>query len=222
VNISDDGEWRYDEQKGDWVPAMSNTGHDPQSTMHSNPKDALGPPVAVSKSSKSAKVSPMNKNVRTLVDRSIIGIIIGVGFLMLIFSESYNYSATYTIAPEAPAQPVSSDFDLDGSGSLNLSENGYYEFALDLYNDAYAVYSNDLKYHNDLMTIYAGKAIFYGNIAPGFIVAGLVCMTFQSKAYEMSNSIRLTLLIGTIYMVANMLGYDMPGVNAAIGLGFGG
>lgn len=47
-------------------------------------------------------------------------------------------------------------------------------------------------------------------------------MTFQSKAYEMSNSIRLTLLIGTIYMVANMLGYDMPGVNAAIGLGFGG
>jgi len=221
VNISDDGEWRYDEQKGDWVPAMSNTGPEPQSTMHSNPKDALGPPVAVSKSSKSAKVSPMNKNVRTLVDRSIIGIIIGVGFLMLIFSESYNYSATYTIAPESPTAPVQSDFDLDGGG-LNSSEMENYSAAFDVYNDVYAANLNDIKNHNDLMTIYAGKAIFYGNIAPGFIVAGLVCMTFQSKAYEMSNSIRLTLLIGTIYMVANMLGYDMPGVNAAIGLGFGG
>jgi hypothetical protein len=189
--------------------------------MHSNPKDALGPPVAVSKSSKSAKVSPMNKNVRTLVDRSIIGIIIGVGFLMLIFSESYNYSATYTIAPESPTAPVQSDFDLDGGG-LNSSEMENYSAAFDVYNDVYAANLNDIKNHNDLMTIYAGKAIFYGNIAPGFIVAGLVCMTFQSKAYEMSNSIRLTLLIGTIYMVANMLGYDMPGVNAAIGLGFGG
>lgn len=214
MNISDDGEWRYDEQKGDWVPAMSNTGPEPQSTMHSNPKDALGPPVAISKS---AKVAPMNKDNLTLVARSIIGIIIGVGFLMLIFSELYDYSATYTSAPEPPTDsPVQSDFDVDGGG-LNSTEMENYSYFADVFNDAYAVYLDDLKNHNDLMIIYAGDAIFYGNIAPIFIVAGLVCMTFQSKAYEMSNSIRLILLIGTIYMVANLLGYDMPGVNFEIG-----
>ena len=69
---------------------------------------------------------------------------------------------------------------------------------------------------------YEGKSILWRNIGPGFIVAGLVCLTFQSKSFEMSNSVKLTLLIGTMYMVANLLGYDMPGVDAAVGFGFGG
>jgi hypothetical protein len=158
---------------------------------------------------------------------------------MLISSESYSYSANFTHAPDPPDTVSFSDFevsysdyDTDNNG-LNTSENENYTAAqndasenytaaMDVYNDAHDTYLKSLDDHNDLMTIYAGKAIYWRNIAPGFIVAGLVCMTFQSKAVKMSNSIRLTLLIGTLYMVANMLGYDMPGVDAAIGFGFGG
>jgi len=37
----------------------------------------------------------------------------------------------------------------------------------------------------------------------------------------MSNSVKLILLIGTIYMLAGMLGYNMPLVDGTIGFGFG-
>ena len=82
-------------------------------------------------------------------------------------------------------------------------------------------YIDQLDAHNDLMNTYTGRAIFWGTISSALIVGGLVCLTFLPNAVEMSNSVRLTLLIGTIYMLAGMLGYNMPGVDAAIGFGFG-
>ena len=140
----------------------------------------------------------------------IITTIISLGFLMLILSESYANSANYTNAPDAPS---SSDFDLDNDG-LNTSETESYTAALEQYAD-------DLDEYNDRMNTYTGKAIFWGNVSSAFIVGGLVGLTFIPKALEMSNGVRITLLIGTIYMLGGMMGFDLPGVDAAIGFGFG-
>ena len=151
----------------------------------------------------------------------LISTIIGLGFLMLILSESYANSANYTNAPDAPDTIDSADFDIDNNG-LNSSESDNYFNALDQYSDDVDEYQDQLDAHNDLMNTYSGKSIFWGNISSAFIVGGLVCLTFVPKAVEMSNSVRLTLLIGTIYMLGGLMGYDLPGVDAAIGLGFGG
>ena len=147
----------------------------------------------------------------TVSSKTIIVTMVSLGFLMLIVSESYANSANYSNAPDAP---TTSDFDIDNDG-LSTGESENYTAALQQYSD-------DLDEHLDRMNTHAGNAIFWGNIGSAFIVGGLVGLTFSSKAVEMSNSVRLTLLIGTIYMLAGMLGYDMPGVDAAIGFGFGG
>ena len=126
----------------------------------------------------------------------------------------------YTPPPDSPDAPDSSDYDTDDNG-LNDTEMENYTAAVDTYYDAVDRWNDDMEDHNKQMTAYAGKSILWRNLGPGFIVAGLICLTFQSKSFEMSNSIRLTLLIGTMYLVANLLGYDMPGVDAAVGFGFG-
>ena len=151
----------------------------------------------------------------------IISTIIVLGFLMLILSESYANSANYTNAPDAPDTIDSADFDIDNNG-LNASESDNYTNALRQYSDDVDEYLDQLDQHNDLMNTYTGKSIFWSNISSAFIVGGLVCLTFSTKAVEMSNAVRLTLVIGTVYMLAGMLGYDMPGVDAAVGFGFGG
>ena len=113
-------------------------------------------------------------------------------------------------------------FDIGAFASSFSSESDNYATALRQYSDDVDEYLDQLDQHNDLMNTYTGKSIFWSNISSAFIVGGLVCLTFFSKAVEMSNSVRLTLVIGTIYMLAGMLGYDMPGVDAAVGFGFGG
>jgi hypothetical protein len=152
---------------------------------------------------------------RITSSKVVISVILSLGFLMLILSASYSNSAEYTNAPDAPDAILSSDFDNDSDGLLNASENENFTAAL-------SVYSDDMDAHNDLMNTYTGNAIFWNTISSAFIVGGMICLTFLPNASEMSNSVRVTLLIGTIYMLAGMLGYDMPGVDAAIGLGFGG
>ncbi len=151
----------------------------------------------------------------------VISTIIVLGFLMLVLSESYANSANYTNPPDAPDTIDSADFDTDDNG-LNTSESDNYENALRQYSKDFDEYLDQLDQHNDLMNTYTGKSIFWSNISSAFIVGGLVCLTFAPKAVEMSNAVRLTLVIGTIYMLAGMLGYDMPGVDAAVGFGFGG
>ncbi|MEC7142539.1 MAG: hypothetical protein VXW30_03035 [Candidatus Thermoplasmatota archaeon] len=165
-------------------------------------------------------------DIKSIFDKAtsakvVISTIIGLGFLMLILSESYANSANYTNAPDAPDTIDSADFDIDNNG-LNSSESDNYADALRQYSDDVDEYLNQLDEHNDLMNTYTGKSVFWSNISSAFIVGGLVCLTFSPKAIEMSNAVRLTLVIGTIYMLAGMLGYDMPGVDAAVGFGFGG
>jgi len=150
-------------------------------------------------------------SITRISSKTIIVSMICLGFLMLIISESYANSAIYTNAPDAP---TTSDFDIDNDG-LSTGESENYTAALQQYSD-------DLDEHLDRINTQAGNAIFWRNVSSAFIVGGLVGLTFSSKAVEMSNSVRLTLLIGTMYMLAGMMGYDMPGVDAAIGFGFGG
>ena len=160
------------------------------------------------------------KNLNKRIYNAGIAFIMGLGFLMMIMSEQYTYSSNHTAAPEAPDTISSSDFDTDDDG-LNTTERDAYDAAVERYDERFQNYQDAVEDHNLLMLAYEGKATFWMNIAPGFIVAGLVCLTFQSKGIEMTNSIRLTLLIGTLYMVANLLGYSMPGVAGDVSFGFG-
>ena len=223
MSLSDDGKWIWDEQDGEWVSTIPSIDTVQPSTKPANPATIpLNPPATVSTPNISTGENKMNNiDEKKWLLQSIVVVIMAFGFIGLIFSESYSYSSSYTPGPEPPDTISSSDFDMDGNG-LNQSEQLDFDIAMDRYNDEYDAYLEDVEDHNTLMAIYHGKAIFWSNIAPGFIVAGLVCLTFQAKAVKMTNSIRLTLLIGTLYLVANMLGYDMPGVAGDVSLGFGG
>jgi hypothetical protein len=214
--LSEDGKWVYDETLEDWVPnepgfQANYAAAEAQFISSKNPAmiDLPG-------------VKNMNKrNLNNKIYSAGIAMIMALGFLMMIMSEQYTYSSNHTPAPEAPDTVQTSDFDGDENGNLNTTEQEAYQAAVERYNQKYQNYLDDLEDHNFLMLAYEGKATVWSNIAPGFIVAGLVCLTFQSKGVEMTNSIRLTLLIGTMYMVANLLGYNMPGVAGDVSFGFG-
>jgi len=214
--LSEDGKWVYDETLEEWVPnepgfRADYAAAEAQFISSKNPAMIDLPGV------KNMKEWNLNKKIYS----AGIAMIMALGFLMMIMSEQYTYSSNHTPAPEAPDTVQTSDFDGDENGNLNTTEQEAYQAAVERYNQKYQNYLDDLEDHNFLMLAYEGKATFWSNIAPGFIVAGLVCLTFQSKGVEMTNSIRLTLLIGTMYMVANLLGYNMPGVAGDVSFGFG-
>ena len=213
--LSEDGKWVYDEIREEWVPNESgmqaeNAAAEPQYV----------PPMMDLKYDVTGVKKMSENNLNKKIYNAGIAMIMGLGFLMMIMSEQYTYSSNHTDAPEAPDTISSSDFDADNDG-LNTTEQEAYQAALERYDEKFKDYQDEVEDYNILMLKYEGKATFWMNIAPGFIVAGLVCLTFQSKGVEMTNSIRLTLLIGTLYMVANLLGYNMPGVAGDVSFGFG-
>ena len=214
--LSEDGKWVYDETLEEWVP------NEPGFRADYEANEAQFVPPMMDLKHKTHGVNKMSgKNLNNKIYSAGIAMIMALGFLMMIMSEQYTYSSNHTPAPEAPDTVQTSDFDGDENGNLNTTEQEAYQAAVERYNQKYQNYLDDLEDHNFLMLAYEGKATFWSNIAPGFIVAGLVCLTFASKQVEMTNSIRLTLLIGTMYMVANLLGYNMPGVAGDVSFGFG-
>jgi len=196
------------------VPLIQESSDSIPQSIQSRPK---GPSIITRLLNETDVSSIFNRITSSKV---VISVIFTLGFLMLILSASYSNSADYTNAPDAPDAILSSDFDIDSNG-LNASENENYTAALSDYSDEMDVYLDRLDAHNDLMNTYTGNAIFWGTISSAFIVGGLICLTFLPNATEMSNSVRVTLLIGTIYMLGGMMGYEMPGVDAAVGFGFG-
>ena len=214
--LSEDGKWFYDETQEEWLP--NEPGMQGESAA-ADPR--FIPPMMDLKNSVTGVKNMSEKNLNKRIYNAGIAFIMGLGFLMMIMSEQYTYSSNHTLAPEAPDTVQTSDYDGDENGNLNSTEQEAYQAAVERYNQKYQNYLDDVEDHNLLMLAYEGKATFWMNIAPGFIVAGLVCLTFQSKGIEMTNSIRLTLLIGTLYMVANLLGYSMPGVAGDVSFGFG-
>ena len=144
--------------------------------------------------------------------KGIVTVLISLGFLMMILSAAYSNSALWSNPPDVPE---SSDFDPDDDG-LSNSESENYNNALDKYDD-------DLDEYNDKVRDHSGKTIFWMNVGSVFIVGGLVGLAINSKDGEMSNSVRLILLIGAIYLLGGMLGYQLPlSGDSAIALDFGG
>ena len=139
-------------------------------------------------------------------------VLLSLGFFMLIIASAYANSAGWSNPPD---MPVSSDFDLDDDG-LSNAESANYNNALDQYND-------DLDEYNEKVQDHTGKTILWRNVGAVFIVGGLVGLAINSKDGEMSNSVRLILLIGVIYMLGGMLGYQLPLTGTAeLALDFGG
>jgi len=144
--------------------------------------------------------------------KTVVTVLISLGFLMMILSAAYSNSALWSNPPD---MPTSSDFDADDDG-LSNAESENYNNALDKYDD-------DLDEYNDKVRDHTGKTIFWMSVGSVFIVGGLVGLAINSKEGEMSNSVRLMLLIGAIYLLGGMLGYQLPlAGDSALALDFGG
>ena len=137
-------------------------------------------------------------------------VLLSLGFFMLIIAAAYANSAGWSNPPD---MPMSSDFDLDDDG-LSNAESANYNNALDQYND-------DLDEYNDKVRDHTGKTLFWISVGSAFIVGGLIGLAISH--IEMSNPVRIVLLIGAIYMLGGLLGYQLPLTGTAeLALDFGG
>ena len=153
------------------------------------------PPGLAGESSQTSSLGSreyFNSNIEKKSETSVIIKIIAAGFIMLFAAE-----LVFAIG-SAIEGPNISDYD-----------------SIDVYND-------DLREYEQLMNMISSFDYFLSNSGTIFIVGGLVCLTFQSDIFEMPNSIRMVLLIGTLYMLANLLGFQMPFLSSAIQLGISG
>jgi len=191
--LSEDGQWMYDGTN--WVP--------------SNPDGPGSPPG-------SAPKMPMKKPPTGYERKSDIGwwvsqgatqFFILIGFIMMIMSAGYAHSATYTEGPTAPDQ---NDFDVDDNG-LEAGEIENFTVAFEAYQDLETQHQKD-------RTQDAGSAIYWATVGPGFIVLGLLVFCLNDNSKEMSNSLRITMMIGTLYLLSNML-FDGSAINFIAGIG---
>ena len=137
-------------------------------------------------------------------------VLLSLGFFMLIIAAAYSNSAEWSNPPD---MPVSSDFDLDDDGLSNAESRNY--------NDALDQYSDDLDEYNDKVRDHTGKTLFWASVGSAFIVGGLIGLAISQV--EMSNPVRVVLLIGAIYMLGGLLGYQLPLTGASeLALDFGG
>ncbi|MDP7000781.1 MAG: hypothetical protein QGH90_02660 [Candidatus Poseidoniaceae archaeon] len=196
----------------------SNTANDGRG--YSSPVSPMLSKMDSNKSSKSNTVSERISDKGWLVSQILVTAVITLGFLMLIFSENYDYLSNYSDPPESPDAPKSSDFNGDGVGSLNETEQESYDWAYDNYLDKMEIYYDDVVEHNKLMNKYEGKAILFGKIGPGLVCLGLIYLNFQDASKEMPKGLRMALLICTFYLLVNFLGYG-AGVNGGLNFGAG-
>lgn len=192
MTLSEDGQWMYNGT--DWVPASPGA-----------PSSSLPPSKA-----------PMNKmpagnermsDIGWWVSQGATQFFILIGFIMMIMSAGYAHSATYTEGPIAPDQE---DYDIDKNG-LEPGEIENFTKAYDAYEDAQ---SEHLKDRNQD----AGNALYWSTIGPGFIILGLIVFCLNDNSKEMSNSLRITMMIGTLYLLSNML-FDGSAINFIAGIG---
>ena len=150
------------------------------------------------------------KEILEMVYSRRFAVLLSLGFLMMIISAAYSNSAGWSNPPD---MPVSSDFDLDDDGLSNAESRNY--------NDALDQYSDDLDEYNDKVRDHTGKTLFWASVGSAFIVGGLIGLAISQV--EMSNPVRVVLLIGAIYMLGGLLGYQLPLTGASeLALDFGG
>ena len=191
--LSEDGQWMYD--GNNWVP--------------SNPNGPGNPPGGAPKM---PMKKPPNGNERKSdlgwwISQGITQFFIVIGFIMMIMSAGYAHSATYTEGPTAPDQ---NDFDVDDNG-LEAGE-------IENFTKAYEVYEDEQSQHLKDRNQDAGNAVYWASVGPGFIVLGLLVFCLNDNSKEMSNSLRITMMIGTLYLLSNML-FDGSAINFIAGIG---
>ena len=196
MTLSEDGQWMYD--GSNWVPAI------PGATSVGSAPPGNAPKMPMNK--------PPNGGERMTdigwwVSQGTTQFFILIGFIMMIMSAGYAHSATYTEGPTAPDQ---NDYDVDDNG-LEAGEIENFTADYEVYED---IQTQHLKDRNQD----AGNAVYWASVGPGFIVLGLLVFCLNDNSKEMSNSLRITMMIGTLYLLSNML-FDGSAINFIAGIG---
>ena len=191
--LSEDGQWMYD--GNNWVPSnQSGPGNPP-----SNP-----PNMRMKKPPNSGeRMSDMG----WWIAQGVTQFFILIGFIMLIMSAGYAHSAAYT---EGPVQPDQNDYDVDANG-LEAGEIENFTKDFEVYEDLQQQHLKDRNQDT-------GNAVYWSAVGPGFIVLGLLVFCLNDNSKEMSNSLRITMMIGTLYLLSNML-FDGSAINFIAGIG---
>ena len=191
--LSEDGQWMYD--GNNWVPSnQSGPGNPP-----SNPPNLMmkKPPNS------GERISDMG----WWIAQGVTQFFILIGFIMLIMSAGYAHSAAYT---EGPDQPDQNDYDVDANG-LEAGEIENFTKDFEAYEDLQQQHLKDRNQDT-------GNAVYWSAVGPGFIVLGLLVFCLNDNSKEMSNSLRITMMIGTLYLLSNML-FEGSAINLIAGIG---
>tara|TARA_B100000945_G_C20424842_1_gene619893 strand:- start:2916 stop:3512 length:597 start_codon:yes stop_codon:yes gene_type:complete len=196
MTLSEDGQWMYD--GSNWVPATPGA-----------PSGGSMPPSGAPKMlmNKPSKDGERMSDMGWWVSQGVTQFFILLGFIMMIMSAGYAHSATYTEGPDAPDQD---DYDVDDNG-LEPGEIENFTKDYDVYEDLQEQYLKDRNQD-------AGNAAYWAAIGPGFIILGLLVFCLNDNSKEMSNSLRITMMIGTLYLLSNML-FDGSAINLIAGIG---
>ena len=223
--LSEDGQWMYD--GNNWVPSdLNGPGNPPSGAPKIPPKKPMNKPP---------RSGERMSDIGWWVSQGTTQFFILIGFIMMIMSAGYAHSAEYTDGPTAPDQddyiltaPDQEDYDVDGNG-LEVGELENYTLAFEEYLDLQEAstenYTLAFDEYEDLETQHqkdrnqdTGNAAYWISVGPGFIVLGLVVFCLNDNSKEMSNSLRITMVIGTLYLLSNML-FEGSAINLVAGIG---
>ncbi len=192
MTLSDDGQWKWDGTG--WVPASP--GMPPS-----------GAPPGMMPSKPPSRGGERMSDIGWWASQGTTQFFILLGFIMMIMSTGYAHSAIYTEGPVAPDQ---NDYDVD--------DNGLEEGEIENFTKDFEVYQDLETQHQKDRTQDTGNAVYWGAVGPGFIVLGLLVFCLNDNSKEMSNSLRITMMIGTLYLLSNML-FDGSAINFVAGIG---
>ena len=192
-NLSEDGQWMYD--GSNWVPSK-----------HNNPGN---PPNAAPRitTNFSTDLEERKSDIGWWVSQGLTQFFILIGFIMIIMSAGYSHSATYT---EGPIIPDQNDYDVDKNG-LEPGEIENFTVDFEKYQDLQEQHLKDRNQDT-------GNAVYWASVGPGFIILGLLVFCLNDNSKEMPNSLRITMMIGTLYLLSNML-FDGGAINFIAGIG---
>ena len=192
--LSEDGTQMWDGTRGEWIPTNV--------AKIEEPKQENAPTGKFMKLVKRFDSSPTAGAVA----------LVCFGFLLLVFSEIYEYSAEYSRAPEVPDQD---DYDLNDDGFLNATETVPYDSAVDAYEDELREFQSDRLGDQ-------GKSILFSDIGPLMLCLGLLLFAVGKGTTEMPKSVRIIIVIFAFLFFMETIGTGQNlGVGTDFNLGFG-
>ena len=192
--LSEDGTQMWDGARGEWIPTNV--------AKIEEPKKENPPTGKFMKLLKKFDSSPTAGAVALMC----------FGFLLLVFSEIYEYSAEYSRGPEAPEQD---DYDFNKDGFLNETEMVAYDSAVDAYQDELREFQSDRLGDT-------GKSILLSDIGPLMLCLGLLLLAVGRGTSEMPKSMRIIIVIFAFLFFMETIGTGQNlGVGTDFNLGFG-